>query len=723
LWDLATGKEIERLDGHTGEVESVAFSPDGSKALTGSYDSTARLWDLSTGKEMCKLYSFDDGTWAVIDPEGRFDCSDVQNTKGLHWVYEDQAKGILEPIDLAQFAPYYHEPGLLRKIWKGEKMASVPSLDQVLLYPRVESFKLDKGVLTFKLKDQGGGIGKCRVLVDGMEVKELPPAPTQRVDLTKELAGRQSPKVSVVAYDAKNFLGSRSVEADAFAPKQANDQRPAKVFAVIGGIEKYASDKLHLNYSEDDAVAMAQTVLACAEGLKVPAKIWLLCSGEAAKALPKDRVIVLEPTKANFERAFKESASGASQPDLYFVYLSGHGTAVGTPAKYLYLTEEARGGTAEYFAQEDVQKQQAVSSDEIVKWLGEKNLKARKRVLILDTCAAAAAEGAVVALRSDETSQARAINTFQSRTGMHAILGCPSDLVSYEAPAYGHGLLTASLLKAIKSQPLGSDASPDAVLVDRLFQFARDETPRMAEKLGSRQTPTVIGGDSFPLGFLTSDLRKQIPASDPAPVFVRPALLNPDEGGDTLKLSEAIADALSEMTFAARGAGSNAPFAVFSDRSQLPEAYKLQGSYTVKGDSVTLKLFLWQNDKRLEPPLPPIETTKAKVVQDVIAALREWLRVKGPSKVWRDGGPSQASTRWSVLRSNSQRLTHMSTLSANRCITRGRSVQLPEGLARIRRECRCTGRVARRLGIGSRGVYGVEAGDALREKAHEFLAW
>ncbi|WP_366850834.1 hypothetical protein [Methanothrix sp.] len=54
IWDASSGQEDHRLD-HGGWVYDVAFSPDGSKALTGSIDGTARIWDASSGQEVHKL--------------------------------------------------------------------------------------------------------------------------------------------------------------------------------------------------------------------------------------------------------------------------------------------------------------------------------------------------------------------------------------------------------------------------------------------------------------------------------------------------------------------------------------------------------------------------------------------------------------------------------------------------------------------------------------------
>ena len=48
LWDAATGALLRTFEGHSDWVNSVAFSPDGSRVLSGSYK-TIKLWDAATG--------------------------------------------------------------------------------------------------------------------------------------------------------------------------------------------------------------------------------------------------------------------------------------------------------------------------------------------------------------------------------------------------------------------------------------------------------------------------------------------------------------------------------------------------------------------------------------------------------------------------------------------------------------------------------------------------
>ena len=55
LWDAETGAARQTLDGHSQWVSSVAFSPDGQRVVSGSYDKMVRLWDRTTGAALATL--------------------------------------------------------------------------------------------------------------------------------------------------------------------------------------------------------------------------------------------------------------------------------------------------------------------------------------------------------------------------------------------------------------------------------------------------------------------------------------------------------------------------------------------------------------------------------------------------------------------------------------------------------------------------------------------
>lgn len=53
VWNLS-GKELATLSGHDDKLNSVVFSPDGSKIVTTSDDNTVKVWKLS-GKVLTTL--------------------------------------------------------------------------------------------------------------------------------------------------------------------------------------------------------------------------------------------------------------------------------------------------------------------------------------------------------------------------------------------------------------------------------------------------------------------------------------------------------------------------------------------------------------------------------------------------------------------------------------------------------------------------------------------
>jgi WD40 repeat protein/serine/threonine protein kinase len=71
IWDAGSGVELLRLSGHGGHVNSAAFSPDGRRIVTASADKTARIWDAATAQESMQLSGHTLGVeTAEFSPDG-----------------------------------------------------------------------------------------------------------------------------------------------------------------------------------------------------------------------------------------------------------------------------------------------------------------------------------------------------------------------------------------------------------------------------------------------------------------------------------------------------------------------------------------------------------------------------------------------------------------------------------------------------------------------------
>ena len=52
IWNVADGKELNKLDGHPDDVYAVAFSPDGKKLASAGYGGNLYVWDVATAKAL-----------------------------------------------------------------------------------------------------------------------------------------------------------------------------------------------------------------------------------------------------------------------------------------------------------------------------------------------------------------------------------------------------------------------------------------------------------------------------------------------------------------------------------------------------------------------------------------------------------------------------------------------------------------------------------------------
>ena len=63
---------LKTLEGHEGDVNSVAYSPDGTKIISGSKDETVKIWDANTGECLKTLEGHSSNVRSVaFSPDGK----------------------------------------------------------------------------------------------------------------------------------------------------------------------------------------------------------------------------------------------------------------------------------------------------------------------------------------------------------------------------------------------------------------------------------------------------------------------------------------------------------------------------------------------------------------------------------------------------------------------------------------------------------------------------
>jgi len=97
LWDAHTGNPIGEIgQGHQGAVSSVAFSSDGTRVVSGSADNTLRLWDVLKGQSIGEPWRGHQGTVLSVafSPDGkRVVSGSADNTLRLWDVLKGQSIG------------------------------------------------------------------------------------------------------------------------------------------------------------------------------------------------------------------------------------------------------------------------------------------------------------------------------------------------------------------------------------------------------------------------------------------------------------------------------------------------------------------------------------------------------------------------------------------------------------------------------------------------------
>ena len=596
LYEAYTNKILFTIPGG---VSNARFSNDQKYILTESEDKQLRIWDTNTGKLLYNYYALENGSYLVTDEYGRYDGTEDARKK-LYYVCGG------EIIDLDQFKDKLWVPNLAERIMKGDTInaAKLSELNICGLTPLVETKENSKEQYRFQITPRNGGLGETILYINNIEVKRflkkellLKNNSYELVINKKELAGyfipgHQNP-VAVKALTVTNDISSRSTIVEEEVNQSINKSLP-NLYAVVVGVSDYKGNELDLRYAAKDANDMADVIENSAKKLLNTDTVnhvfvYRLHTAEGHYKFPE---------KKSIKETIQQIGIKANANDILLIFFAGHGKWDKDKNQFFFLTADASKESA-VSGISDV----GISMQELTDWIQPLKLKAQKRILVFDACNSGQAikdlvkigndDQKYLAARDDEKAeQIKAVEKLNNKSGLFILSASASNQYAYEMGRYSQGLLTYSLLKAIKEQPEILD-DRKYLNISRWFDAAEKTVSSIASQNGNNQQPQLVSTTNFNIGVVDDDVRSKIIMPGEKPVFASSNFQNSDEdiAADNLGLNKAVDNMLSDIS--TRSLESKISYIPFLSA----DAFVLSGRYTVSGTIISVKINIRKNNE------------------------------------------------------------------------------------------------------------------------------
>jgi WD40 repeat protein/uncharacterized caspase-like protein len=514
--------EGQKFLGHSFPVNSVAFTPDNRFIVTGSWDGTSAFWDLVTRRQVCRLISLRDGNWVVVDKEGRFDTNNLEELKGLQWVFSADP---MKPLPLEIYMRDYYEPRLLPNLLNGkalEKVRPLGSLNRVqpvVKISKVERPKRGPGsgvTVTVDVANVSGeqlrdgkrimlqsGVFDLRLFRDGQLVGHVPG--NLKLDTTGKgtflfpvKLRRDTPdeKVEFTAY-AFNVDRVKSVASDyTYQPRQPRSAMKARAYVISVGVNAYEDETLDLSFAADDAQVSQQMLTNKLSATGVYSEVIPVTLASQYLKGPNGRTLTQKlATKRNFHAVLDVLAHGMAKADpalirqipgagklrkvepedLVLITFSSHGYTDRQGKFYLIPYDT---GSLKYVAGGDLAPSSLshfISSDELSEWVRE--IDAGELALIVDTCHSAAAVEAEGFKPGPMGS--RGMGQLAYDKGMRILAASQADDVALELDQLKQGLLTYALMEEGLNGKKADKNGDGRITLDEWLGYGAERVPEL----------------------------------------------------------------------------------------------------------------------------------------------------------------------------------------------------------------------------------------------------
>ena len=489
LWDAESGMLLRTFEGNSNAVTSVAFSSDSHHVLLGGRDGTIGIWDVDNRQELVRLIASQDGDWLAMTPEGYFASSssgaEILNiVRGLEATTISQVHQSLFSPDLVRASLMGDPDGELKAAAKVMNLKLIidsgPAPKVAIISPpnKTESMS-DLVSVTARITDQGKGIGRIEWRVNGITTTVIakPLGQQREYILTQQVAldlGKNT--IEVVAYNDTNLLASLPARTT-IRYVGPTDTSVAKLHVLAIGINGY-TDRGWTPPGATQPVAFGALGLAVKDATVLSAALQEAGVHQYSE-VRVTKVLDSEATVASLETIIDRLARDIQPRDTLVLFAAGHGTALN--GHFYMIPFDYQGGT-----DPAALMSKAISQDRLQDWIANR-IKAKRVVILLDTCESGALVGGTSRTRIDVPDSDAAVGRLHEATGRPVLTAAAEGQFAHEgvigSSGAKQGIFTWAILDALKH---GDRNGNGKIELSELVAHVQSEVPALAARLGGQ---------------------------------------------------------------------------------------------------------------------------------------------------------------------------------------------------------------------------------------------
>ena len=490
LWDLRRRALATSWPAHSTSVWKVFFSPTADRIYSLGGDDALRIWSTADGAPLGMMFANSKREILTIASAGFFNATSKQwdelsAVKGYEAVGIDQVHQSLFNPDLVREALAGDPNGEVREATKVINLEKVidsgPAPRVIVTSPGQDGWHSDTDLVTVtaQIEDRNKGVGRIEWRVNGVTAAVAPrpegngPVYTMGRELALE-PGRNA--IEVVAYNGSNLLASMPARTNIRFTEPVDQTKP-KLHVLTVGIDKYV----------DRSSRYRGRILPGWKPLNLAVKDAHAFGAEIKRAgSPMYQQVIVTPvldedaTLSNLDKVILEIARDVHPRDTFIFFAAAHGYSVN--GRFYLIPQDFQGGP-----NPDLVAARGISQEHLQDWLANR-IKARRAIILLDTCESGALVAGHLRSRTEEAASEAGVGRLHEATGRPVLAAAASGQGALE-PKQGHGVFTSAVLDAMKH---GDTNGNGTIELSELVAYVQANVPRLAADSGDATRGHVV---------------------------------------------------------------------------------------------------------------------------------------------------------------------------------------------------------------------------------------